>query len=407
MVTLWGMKTGQDHSCWRMLDKMTLSAIKTIAEGPEAYRFEGIVYRKADTADKPAIHSILDATPMSSWIVLSSHFMPDYFASKNLFGNKETILASLEEDNSKIVGMCAYTSMLVHINGIPTSVGYLGELRVLPEYRRKLRILRNGFKTVRLVSQNEASIADWYTSIASDNRVARRLLEANLKKMPAYTPLGEMVTFAIQARTGRIKYRMQQATTEDIPKLAGFYNQQVCGNQYSPVLTQEWLNSLDGKNGLRIQDFYVLREEGDIRACFALWDQRKIKQTVVCRYRFPINIVRRPYNLFAKLTGRVVLPGPGESINYIFIAFFAIDARIGTEFRDMISFALGQIRTRNAELGMLGLSAKNPLTHKMSSFPCQTYRTYIERVTWRDNSKEMGDNNHLFDMPVQPEIAIL
>ena len=90
-----------------------------------------------------------------------------------------------------------------------------------------------------------------------------------------------MVTLALPASLKHRHNHLQSATRDDVPELVEFYNQQAQPFQYAPVLTKDWLRQLDGSNGLRLSDFQLLRENGRLRACLALWDQRRFKQTVL------------------------------------------------------------------------------------------------------------------------------
>ena len=339
---------------------------------------------------------------MDSWVRISTEHEPSYFASVNLFGKTETIIATDADAANSPVGMCSTVTMPLHINGRAVSTGYLGELRVMPAYRNKLRIIRQGFESIKTVYSSVNNLSYWFTSIAKENNVARRLLEANLNGMPTYQFQGEMATLAIAAKSAKRTKLLQCASKDDIPAIVHFYNKYARKYHYSPVLDEQWLRSLDGKNGLHLHDFYLLKVNGVIKACFALWDQRKFKQSVVHGYRFPLNIIRWPYNLFANLSGRVVLPATGKQINYIFIAFLALEDMSGTDACAIISSALALINERNADMGMLGLSKNNPLFEAIQPFPRQTYYTCIESVIWPGQIVPT-----LNPLPVQPEIALL
>jgi len=381
---------------------MSLLAANNSSSEQKEYEAAGIVYKKADLVDDAALKTILRETAMDAWVRLSQQHEPSYFNSSYLFGRTETILAVKHYADHPVVGMCSSTTMPVHINGEAVTAGYLGELRVMPAYRNKPAVIRYGFKSVQLLNHPDYELAYWFTSIAKENSPARRLLEANLNGMPIYQPQGEMITYALSSRLGKQNLEMQSATPEDIPGLVRFYNKTASHYQYSPVLSEDWLANLNGENGLVLNDFYLLKEQGKIRACLALWDQRAIKQTVVRGYRFPLNLLRKPYNLYAKLTRRVALPAINKQIDYIFIAFLAIDDASAERFNDVIQAALYMIGKRNAQIGMLGLSADNPSSVKLQSYPKQTYHTCIESVTWPNQAQP-----DLKNLPVQPEIAII
>lgn len=366
------------------------------------FRAGKTIYRMAGQGDDTILRTILRDTAMSSWITLSAEHEPSYFRSSEMFGKREALIAERDCVDSVPVGMCSWTAMPIYIDEKPTQAGYLGELRVLPEFRAKSGIIRNGFKAVRSIAPDYPY---WFTSIAVDNTKARRLLEAGLKDMPRYHPLGEMVTLALPVSTRQSRFDLQPCTLADIPKLVDFYNHQAQSFQYAPVLSESWLHQLDGSNGLELQDFYVLRHNNTIRACFALWDQRCIKQTVVRGYRFPLDYMRRGYNVLAYLCGRLTLPPIGQVIDYLFIAFLAISPEFeALQFRRLINSALTLTAQRRVNCAMLGLAANNPLLKSLGRYRAQTYRTCIEAVTWHDKE--------VFGIPrggriIQPEIALL
>ena len=366
------------------------------------YQSGEIVYRCAGLSDDNALKQILRETSMDAWVRLSQEHEPSYFSSVDLFGHRKAIIANIKDMTGSFVGMCSSVEMPVHINGKSMMAGYLGELRVMPAFRNRLRIVQNGFKSVQKLNDPLHQLNYWFTSIAKENQAARRLLEANLKGMPNYQPQGEMVTYALSTRLAKDNACLQPAEVKDIPEIVKFYNHYASQYQYSPVLNEEWLQSLDGSNGLHISDFYLLKQDDRIQACFALWDQRSFKQTVVRGYRFPLNILRGPYNISARLTKHVSLPAVDKQIDYIFIAFLAIAESANDEFDAVLRGALSLIQKRHASLGMLGLSSMNPNTAALTSYPTQTYHTLIEQVSWPGQSSHVLD-----DLPVQPEIAVL
>ena len=368
--------------------------------GTTSIKYGNTNYRLAKAEDDARLRQILRDSAMPAWVTLSAEHEPNHFLSANLFGHRETLIA--ERDDASTVGMCSWTSLPVYLDGQAMEVGYLGELRVLPTFRRRPGIVRNGFKAVRVLAQEYPC---WFTSIALDNTVARRLLEAGIKEMPRYRPLGEMVTLALPASTRKGSHSCQVCSEADIDELLAFYHQQARNFDYAPVLSESWLRHLDGSNGLRLQDFYLLRKEGRICASFALWDQRAFKQTVVRGYRFPLALLRQPYNLLAGLTRRVALPAIGQAIDYLFLAFLAIAPGFeATGMRRLIDEALALCAGRGVSCAMLGVAANHPLLDILNRYRAQTYRTCIESVSWPDQPP--GEVTRA-DRVIQPEIALL
>jgi len=387
---------------WKLRAKQAImkATQKTAVVEPGLYQSGDITYRKARPEDDEALQAMLRENEMESWIRLSMESEPSYFSSTDTFGQTTTILGG--KSSGAPVGVCSFDRMPVFINGKPELTGYLGKLRVAAEYRNRIRIIRGGFQVVRLLNTGSERLGYWFTSIAKENMAARRLLEARLRGMPLYRQRGELTTFAISSRAGRPRGILQPAQRHDIAELVNFYNRYARRFQYAPVLTESWLRQLNGAKGLALQDFRIVKEGGNIHACLALWDQRKIRQTVVRGYRFPLNLLRAPYNLLARCSRRIVLPPPGEKLNHIFVAFMAIDNQWQKYAAAIMDNALHEIKARNADIGLVGLSPMNPLSKSFEDYHKETYQTCIESVSWP------GEDEPAIDpAPTQPEIAIL
>ena len=98
--------------------------------------------------------------------------------------------------------------------------------------------------------------------------------------------------------------------------------------------------------------FLVLRRDGAIVACAAIWDQRASKQVVVRDYSRRLQALRPLHNATARLTGKPLLPAPGTSLALASIAGFAVaddDPESGGAARR--ATALGRPRARHWSLG--------------------------------------------------------
>jgi hypothetical protein len=299
--------------------------------------------------------------------------------------------------------MYVYATLPVHLNGQGGEVGYLAGLRVDPAFRHRIRILKHGFASMEVLFSGAAMNTVCFTSIAHDNRPARRLLEANLKCMPTYRSAGDLETLAISTAHGQCSNRLRQATTHDIPTLVEFYNRQAKAYQFSPFLTESWLGNLTAAQGLQLSDFWILESDGTIHGCLALWDQRAFKQSVIGGYRFPLNRLRRFYNLWAILTGRLRLPPVGTRLEAVFIAFMAFDRQGDPFVIEALRHVLAVLREQGVVMGVLGISPLSPVRDRLHTHLSPTvYRTRIYTVSWTGQPRPCL--NHLRP---QPEVALL
>ncbi|MDR2187830.1 MAG: hypothetical protein LBE62_07215 [Azonexus sp.] len=357
-------------------------------------------YRVATAADGPALAAMLRDNPMDGPITLALEREPDYFAAGRLFGEDTSVIAETADGDP--VGMYGCAMWDSYLNGLPQRCAYLHGLRVNTAYRRRLRWLRDGYASIPRLAPRWNEAACCFTSVASDNQQARRLLEAGLGSLPRYVSQGEMVTLLLPARRGRSHGLLRQARREDVPAICELHRRHAQGWQFAPCLDEAWLRGLTPAHGLALENFWLHEQDGEPRFCAALWDQRHCKQTVARGYHGVLRWLRPGYNLWARMARRVPLPLVGERMEHVFIAFaaFADDAPLMLRCLEEL---LAHVAPMRASSAVLGLSARHPLLRlAQRRFRPLHYRTCIETVTWPNQDEPVLDGR-----PVQPEVALL
>ena len=361
-----------------------------------------VMLRKASAEDDRHLRSILRDNAMDSWIQLTTEREPCYFDGESLMGISWTVIG-YQQESHELAGMFSCGIVPVHVNGLPEIAGYLGELRIDPRFRHRIRLMKAGFRSIGLLVPEMASVSAWFTSLASENIRARRLLEARLRDMPRYQPAGEMETMVIDVRRGKNHGLLQPASSEDIDDLVEFYNRKASVYQFSPVLQPQWLRALSGDRGLRLQDFFILRKEGSVKAAFALWDQRVFRQTVCRGYRHLPGFFRVSSNLYSSCFRRIRLPDVGSRLEHLFLAFFALNDMNEALCLEIVQEALFHAQRKSVDAAVLGLSAQHPLgAYIRQKFKPVVYRSCIETVTMPDREEVV-----LNGLSTQPEIALL
>ena len=365
--------------------------------------YRDITFRQTQEFDDVELRKILHQNEMQSWVQLSFEREPSYFLGDGLMGESYSVIAHKKDESAKIMGMYACSFLPVHINRQSEYIGYLGGLRVCEGYRNRIRYIKNGFDSIKTLIPQKSSLPFWFTSIASENQSAKKLLESGIQGLPSYSPIGDMKTVAISSNQAKRNGLLQALKPEGVNELVEFYNKSIRGYQFSPVLTADWLLSLDGTKGLSLNDFYVLRQNSKLVGCLAIWDQRKYKQTVVKGYRFPLSKVRALYNLYAAISNKTPLPKIGDQLEQTYISFVAFDDEYLHLFVAAFHDALRKVQVKNANLAVVGLSAENPLMMMVEeNFHIHAYKSCIETVTWCEQEK-----SNITSHRVQPEIAIL
>jgi len=348
------------------------------------------------------LKKLLSQNPMDSWVNISLEREPSYFDGVSLMGDTYTLVS---RENSNLVGMYSLTSMNVHMNGTSQRVSYLAELRVQKIFRHKIRLLKEGFDSIKKLLPKDSTKEFFFTSIATQNHKARRLLEANIKGMPRYEKQGQMSTLVFSNKISKNHNLFKKANSKDIDDIVSFYNKQASKYQFSPCLSKEWLKNLDGKKALTIDDFYIARDHNkELMACAALWDQRAFKQSVIKGYRSPLKYLRVIYNIYANFTKRVTLPKKDQRIESVFISFFAYNDH-NTAIKALYELSDLSKNINKVDSCILGVSSQNTILGLIKKeFKPSIYLTEIETVTL---SSEDLATDMLDDLIVQPEVALL
>ena len=173
----------------------------------------------------------------------------------------------------------------------------------------------------------------YLTSILAENANARRLLEANLKGMPTYRLVGEMVTLVMRTRRGpqaraRDRLRLDRATR--VMRAANEHRSAIGrlldedGRRFHFRPCWECEGATPGLEPTR--DFRVALDGDRVVGVAAIWNQLAYKQSVVRGYSPWLSRVRPAANAIAALVGRPRLPAVGESVAIASLTHLAADA---------------------------------------------------------------------------------
>jgi len=344
--------------------------------------------RLATSGDDEVLRQFMRSHGMAAWVEMSIEREPSFFAGRNFSGEEWAVIAEEEAD---IVGMYSAAMRPMHVNGKQERLGYLGGLRVSPNYRHRIRYLRQGYASIRALTPAPATLPWWFTVIAADNMAARKLLEAGVPGLPTYHPLGDYVTYALPTSRGERQEIWRRAEDAEVDALVAFYNAHASRLNFTPVLDGALVRRIGVKH------FYVFEHRGVLLGLAALWDQRSFKQIVASRYRRPIGGLIPMYNVYAKLFQRIPLPREGQALDHTFVAFLTLRDEMqsdsGPVFRDLLSHC-------KTPIASVGVHAENSLNEILMDLKPVRYPARVYGVTFEPGAP-------VSDRPIQPEVALL
>jgi hypothetical protein len=367
-----------------------------------------LTFEAATATTEPQLRRLLRDNPVSGEIHVSLEREPDAFYAAGISGDSWQMMLARDHSTGNVIASGGRFELDVYINGEARRTGYFGELRAEGGLRQRRKLLFGSYQ--KMHDFHEAGDVPFYlTTIVADNTPARRLLEAGLGDMPTYRPLEPMVTLTIPvgvaARRGKGKDDISAARASEIGEIAAALARQGPGYQFHPVWSKDTLTSEIRCRGLAPEDFFILRNDGVLRGCLALWDQREFKQTVIRGYSKRLGRVRPLFNLVAPMFSRPRLPPPGSQLQSAFLSHVAVQQDDEEALVSLIGHACHAARLRKLDYVMVAFAERNPLAESVrKNFSCHEYVSMIYVVYWKD-SIEAVDN--LDDRIPHPEVAIL
>ena len=275
--------------------------------GSIALSVETAAVSLAERADDAGLRRLMRESVMPGAVRVAFTREPDYFAADGLAGAEDVTIVARTGGRVMGSGRCSVYPMLR--NGVRHRMGYLGLLRVAAGTSESPRLICDGYELLRREVEPRAD--GFFTSIASDNVRARRVLELGGRLgLPAYRRLCDLVTLIVPVRSSTAKSGDAVSNDELVEFLARDSRRCQLSLAWDPTVLQAF-----ARHGVGARDFATIRRNGTIVACAAVWDQRAFRQIVIDGYEGALAQFRPIINAALVMRGRPRLPAPGTVLN--------------------------------------------------------------------------------------------
>jgi len=343
----------------------------------------GFAVEFAQPGDEPGIRALLRDQPMDGLVRVSLEREPDSRLAAGIEGDTHHAVVARDSATGRVVGVGARAVRSIWFNGRQVRMGYLGLLRRDPKVLGFRHLLREGFDLLDSTRREDELPFD-LTSVIADNRAARRALERGLRDLPRYKPLCEWVTLILPTtRRAWHDPAIRTAHETDLPAIASCLQEHGRRHQFAPVWTEQDLRCPVRSRGLSVGDFSILTEQGKVRGCAALWDQRSFKQAIVRGYTPPLARWRPLVNAGLKLTGRSLLPPVGAALNIAYLSHTACDDDDPDTLARLIRAVLPRAAARGVDHLIVGVAGEGgkTLPALRRRFRPREYRAILYLVT--------------------------
>jgi hypothetical protein len=349
-------------------------------------RFQFELATPADDAD---LRHILAATPMPGRISVSFRREPSWFEAAVVDGYFRQVVACRDLDTGRLVGFGCRSVRRLFVNGVPSDVGYLSSLRVLPEYRN-IGLIARGYAFFRKLHE-DGRTPFYLTTIAEGNATAFKVLTSGRAGLPLYRSAGRYHTVAValprrahrfDVPTGVV---LRTATMDDLPALFDLLATIGPRRQFFPCSERDdFLSDKGMLRGLEMERIIVAERDGRQIGILAGWDQHAYRQSVIHSYSGWVRWLRPLYNVWQRLRGAPGLPPPGEPL----LTLTAALPLVADDDPMVFAALLGELRRRCAggpwSHLLLGLHESDPLLPVARRFEAACYTTFLYLAAWPD-----------------------
>ena len=305
--------------------------------------------RLATPADNTAILDLFERTPMqTSAFAVQYRRRPDFFRLLRYQSDRSFVLIGQNDDGT--VGSVGTVSLRPGwVHGQPTTVGYLGDLRIVLD-RMVSRAWRQLFTDLVMRAREIEELADcthWFTVVMDGNHAARAALgtgrrsrssgrRAARPEAPAFVPIGPFTMRNLIMRLPLAgwsradeRWSVRDARADDRAALTTFFEEE---NRCLPLgFRGELARRMSCWDHLSITDFIYAADDHGIVGCVAPWSAGLAKQTVVSRIPAAIRLLGRGARLLPAPPVRV--PEPGEPLRTSYLTHLTFASRLGADAR--------------------------------------------------------------------------
>ena len=319
------------------------------------------VIRPTEESDAPGLSELLADTPQEGSIQLNFEREPNYFWATDVGTTQRDLWVMFDTEQERVAGAFSMGKRDVYVDGERQAIRYGSDLRIHRDYQGGRSLLRF-FKALPKVIGD-----DYYqTVILEENEASLSTVGGNrLKLQPKYYPYRRHRTNMIDLRR-REKHQpdcqVRRATRDDLTLMQSFFDDNARDKQFYPCYDFGQVGSDDPYyRDIRLEDFFLAFEGGELVGLTGLWDQKKFKQTRIAGYAKGIAVARPFYNLYTKIFGGLSLPPAGSLTSYVNLHSTVVKDNRSDVFADLLASVRVELRDSHYDALVVGFDVEDPL----------------------------------------------
>lgn len=273
--------------------------------------------RMAGPGENQALLNLSRSCPMEADISLSIERDPDFFALSRARGEGRTYVAEVD---GRIVGCGGVCRRRAYVLGSPSEIGYVGDLKVAPEFRRR-GVAR---RILDVIARDESSVeaAPYVGTAAAGNADTERMLH-RFGHDRHITRLGRFTSYQLLPfRRMRVedRFEIRPARLEDEADLASLLDSYHRRLTFAPVFHDGGLQDLlERSPGMELDSYRIARRRGRLVAALAMWDESGMKHTRIRRMNRRLRWMSRVVRTHGPKLGLPSFPAEGDLLRFVYL----------------------------------------------------------------------------------------
>ena len=332
-----------------------------------------------ESNNREMLDILLDSPMESDGLAVCLDRTPDIFAVPKLFFDTYRSYGFFMDE--RLVGFVMVCRKIVYVNEKPREIGYLANLYVLKEARKRGWLYK---VSEPLFRETLEEVKFGYATTMRGNRNTETMIGRRISKFPfipfsASVGINRIFNILVLLPKAPVRgYSIRRATGADLPRIAGLLDGEYRSRLFGPVMTPETLlKVIEARPGFSIGDYYLAERDGQVVGVCSAWDIRQIRKLRVMAYRGRYAWVRFFYRLFTPILRLPALPKPGDHFRELVINDYGVEGRNPEILRALVTHIYTEARKKGYNMVQIGSYVGDPLMASVRGFFSQPLDSHV------------------------------
>ena len=317
---------------------------------------------------------------------------PDFFAGSEIRGPLNQTIAVRDLNENKIIGIASRSVATAFVNGQPTELGYLSDLRLSADHRSG-SLLARGYRFLKELHADGRALL-YTTAIFAENTRALAMLTASRAGLPAYHPMGCLDCSGINLGRAKPPFAarcdIERGNFSLLSQIVDCLNRNNARKQFAPFHTCEEFQSGKRWRDFHVSDFYVALRGGRVIGVLGQWNQRRFKQTRVIRFSGPLRWLAPMAKMAHSLLKGRRFPEVGEELRSFYVSFVAIDDDDVSVFRALLRTLYREAAAGDVMFALTSLHQDDPLRAALEDYSLTPFCARVFCVCYSDGERDFS-----------------